>query len=113
MPAPRKSLNFNRLPLVAAVLGCLYGSAVLAQEPAAEEKDEDKKEAPTTLDKVQVTGSMLNRLGFDTISPVQVITADTSATTGQLDTTAILQTTNVAAGSTQISNQFSGFVVEG
>jgi iron complex outermembrane receptor protein len=113
MPAPRKSLNFKRLPLVAAVLGCLYGSAVLAQEPAAEEKDEDKKEAPTTLDKVQVTGSMLNRLGFDTISPVQVITADTSATTGQLDTTAILQTTNVAAGSTQFSNQFSGFVVEG
>lgn len=122
MSAARKSLKINRLPLVAAVLGCLYGSVVLAQEPAEEEEKQEaetqqtqqvEQEAVTTLDKVQVTGSMLRRLGFDTISPVQVITADTSADVGQLDTTTILQTTNVASGSTQISNQFSGFVIEG
>lgn len=116
MSVVSKSLKYNRLPLAVAVLGCLYGSAVFAQEPAAEEQESDaqtKQEAVTTVEKVQVTGSMLRRLGFDTVSPVQVITADTSAASGQLDTTSILQTTNVASGSTQISNQFSGFVVEG
>lgn len=117
MSVASKSLKFTRLPLAAAVLGCLYGSAVFAQEPVTEDKTETetetKQEAATTVEKVQVTGSMIRRLGFDTVSPVQVITADTSATTGQLDTTSILQQTNVAAGSTQISNQFSGFVVEG
>lgn len=114
MASHTKISKNSRLPLVAAVLTCLYGSAVFAQEPVVDEREKEaKQESATTLDKVQVTGSMIRRLGFDTVSPVQVITADTSATTGQLDTSAILQSTNVAAGSTQISNQFSGFVVEG
>lgn len=116
----------SRLPLALAVMSCLYGPVLFAQaaqpaaQPAAQQQaDEDEEaqsttaEQPTQLERVTVTGSLINRLGFDSISPVQIITADTSATLGQLDTTSILQTSNVAAGSTQISNQFSGFVVEG
>ncbi len=106
-----------RLPLVAAVFAGLYGPAVFAQtapaEPETEEQAAKPAEEAKELETVTVTGSLISRLGFDSISPVQIITADISATTGQLDTAAILQTTSVAAGSTQFSNQFSGFVVEG
>lgn len=111
-----RNKSLSRLPLVAAVIAGLYGPAVLAQDPPSEPETEEQAAAQddaTELETITVTGSLINRLGFNTISPVQIITADTSATVGQLDTTSILQTTNVAAGSTQISNQFSGFVIEG
>src|SRR5690606_17666266 len=67
----------------------------------------------TDLDRITVTGSLLRRVEFDSVSPVQVITADTSVTVGQVDTAEFLQKSSVAAGSTQISHQFGGFVVEG
>jgi iron complex outermembrane receptor protein len=111
-----RNKSLSRLPLVAAVVAGLYGPAVMAQDPPAEPETEEQAEAAEDAQQLQtitVTGSLINRLGFNTISPVQIITADVSATTGQLDTTRILQTTSVAAGSTQISNQFSGFVTEG
>lgn len=114
--AIKRHQSFARLPLALAVMTTLYGPQLLAQEAQQTETEEEttaEGEAPKQLDKITVTGSLISRLGFDSISPVQIITADTSATTGQLDTTSILQTSNVAAGSTQISNQFSGFVVEG
>lgn len=117
----KKQAALIRLPLVTALLGCLYGPLALAQAPtpapapaAVEEKTEKaKKDDAKQLERVTVTGSLISRLGFDSVSPVQVITADSSTTVGQLDTATILQSTNVAAGSTQISNQFSGFVIEG
>lgn len=101
-----------------AALAMFIATPVLAQDastpaPTQTEAQEDEQDEAQTLDTVKVTGSLISRQGFDTINPVQIITADTSRTTGQLDTTSILQTSNVAAGSTQISNQFSGFVVEG
>ena len=110
-----RNKSLSRLPLVAAVIAGLYGPAVLAQDPPSEPETEEQAAAgdATELETITVTGSLINRLGFNTISPVQIITADVSATTGQLDTAAILQTSSVAAGTTQISNQFSGFVVEG
>ena len=112
-----RNKSLARLPLVAAVVAGLYGPAVLAQDPPSEPENEEQaaeNAAPATeLESITVTGSLINRLGFNTISPVQIITADVSATTGQLDTASILQTTSVASGTTQISNQFSGFVIEG
>lgn len=114
----RKSLV--RVPLALAVASILYGPQLLAQTAQAQQ-DEDAEEQqagnevdqPQQLERVTVTGSLISRQGFDTISPVQIISADVSTTLGQLDTASILQTSNVAAGSTQINNQFSGFVVEG
>lgn len=99
---------------LSALLAASFLQPVYAQDDEDKEnKAESEQEAADEMEPVVVTGSLIQRLGFDTISPVQVITSDVSATTGQLDTTSILQSTNVAAGSTQISNQFSGFVVEG
>ena len=86
--------GFSRLPLVTALLGCLYGPMALAQAQApaptaAEEKAEaaKKKEAAKAdtpvLERVTVTGSLLKTLQYDSASPVQVITADISATIGK------------------------------
>ncbi|SHE92579.1 TonB-dependent receptor domain-containing protein [Thermomonas hydrothermalis] len=113
-----QSARLRQLPLFIAVLGCLYGMPALAQDSNADKADqakqqEEAKKEPKELDKVVVTGSLIKRLEYDTISPVQVISADISIDVGQISTAELLQKSSVAAGSTQISNQFAGFVVEG
>lgn len=114
-----KVLKLRKLPLVVALASCMYGSVAMAQVAPAQDqgaqakKEETKKQEPKDLEKITVTGSLLRRLEYDTTSPVQVITADTSVAVGQVDTAEFLQKSSVAAGSTQISQQFSGFVIEG
>ena len=117
-----KGLELRKLPLFVALASCLYGSAAMAQQPPAPAQDqaadqtkkaESKKDETKTLEKITVTGSLLKRLEYDTTSPVQVLSADVSADIGQINTAEFLQKSSVAAGSTQISNQFAGFVVEG
>lgn len=107
----KKGITFSKLPLFVAVLSCLYGGSAVAQSETEAEPPE-KKEA-VELDKITVTGSLIRRAEYDSVSPVQVITADTSIAVGQVDTAEFLQKSSVAAGSTQINHQFAGFVVEG
>ena len=95
------------VPILFAVL-CTLPSIIMVMA-----KEESKKDETKTLEKITVTGSLLKRLEYDTTSPVQVLTADTSVDAGQINTAEFLQKSSVAAGSTQISNQFAGFVVEG
>lgn len=115
----RTKSNFRKLPLTLAMLGCLYGSSALAADAPTQDnqqepkKEETKKADAKNLEKITVTGSLLKRLEYDTTSPVQVLTADVSADIGQVATSEFLQKSSVASGSTQISNQFAGFVVEG
>jgi len=104
--------SFNRLPLVVALLSCLAIPMAAAQQDDADE-EEDKKDSPASMERITVTGSLLRRLEYDTASPVQVISADVSMDMGQFDVADMLQSSSVAAGSTQINHQFSGFVVEG
>lgn len=108
----KKRHVFKKLPLFVAVLGCLYSTAVLAQSETTEEA-KTTQDKTVELDKVTVTGSLLRRTEFESASPIQVITADTNVAVGQVDTAEFLRKSSVAAGSTQISHQFSGFVVEG
>jgi iron complex outermembrane receptor protein len=117
-----KGPTVRKLPLFIALASCLYGSAAIAQQAPAPTQDQTaaqankkdpKKDEPKTLEKITVTGSLLKRLEYDTTSPVQVISADVSADVGQINTAEFLQKSSVASGSTQISNQFAGFVVQG
>ena len=62
---------------------------------------------------VVVTGSRIRRNEFTSASPITVITTDEAALEGLVDPTEILQSSTAAAGSTQINNQFTGFVIEG
>lgn len=110
----RKNHALKRLPLAVAMLGCLYGPVAMAQDADKpdEEKPADKTET-TELDKITVTGSLLKRVEYDSISPVQVITADTNVAVGQISTAEFLQKSSVAAGTTQLNTTFGNFVTEG
>jgi len=115
----RNASTFKKLPLCVALLGCMYTSTALAeaqqQAPQPDEEQETAQQArpASELDRVVVTGSLLRRQEYTSVSPVQVITADTNVALGQIDTAEFLQKSSVAAGSTQINAQFSGFVVGG
>lgn len=117
--------GFRRLPLAIAVIAALQVAPIFAQDqslaPAPDNqsasntdkaKETDKAKAKQ-LDTVSVTGSLLKRPEYETTSPVQVIEVQNNLAAGQFDTADFLQTTSIAAGSTQINNQFGGFVVEG
>ncbi len=114
-----KRFPMRKLPLFVAVASCLYGAAALAQTTPADEEDEapaqrtQQTREATELEKVTVTGSLLRRVEYDSISPVQVITADTSVAVGMVDTAEFLQKSSIAAGSTQVGEQFSSAVLEG
>ncbi len=110
--------GLRKLPLCIAMLGCLYGTTALAdtqQQPQQQQDEEGTRSSQNEqeFERVTVTGSLLRRQEYTSVSPVQVITADTSVAVGQVDTAEFLQKSSVAAGSTQINAQFSGFVVGG
>ena len=77
--------------------------AAVSEEPAA---------APPPIEEIVVTGSRIRRDAFTSTSPIQVITSETSALAGLLNTAEILQGSTVAAGQ-QIDDSFSGFVTDG
>ncbi|NEZ03495.1 TonB-dependent receptor [Wenzhouxiangella sp. XN201] len=111
----------KRKKLVTATWLALLASAGLAVAPVwAQDQDadeetaaEEQEEQVDELERVTVTGSLIRRDEFTSASPIQVITADTQVQMGQVDTAEFLQSSSVAAGSTQLNNQFAGFVVEG
>jgi iron complex outermembrane receptor protein len=82
-------------------------------DSAQENTQDTSNQKPQTLESVTVTGSLLARPEYETVVPVQVVPIQAQIATGSFDTASILQSTAVAAGATQINNQFSGFVVGG
>ncbi len=113
MSAVKKSFEFNHLPLVLAIAGCLYGGVALAQTSDEQAVEKENAEEVTQLEKVTVTGSLLRRAEYNSASPIQIITADTNVSLGQIETAEFLQKSSVAAGATQISHQFGAYVTEG
>lgn len=105
--------DFVKSILGASAIAMLFASPVLAQaqaKPDEKEKPAAKKAASET---VVITGSRIRRDSFSQTSPLQVITNQNAKLAGQNDVAKIVQGSNAAAGSTQINNFFSGFVVEG
>jgi iron complex outermembrane receptor protein len=105
--------------LLALSLGSLSFGA-LAQDQAADDEDQvdeatevADEEEPVDLGRIEVTGSLLKRENFTSTSPMQVIDAETQFQAGQLSAADILQNSTVAAGTTQLNNQFGGFVIQG
>ncbi len=77
--------------------------APVTEEPVAERR---------TVEEIVVTGSRIRRDAFTSVSPMQVITSETSALAGLLNTAEILQGATAASGQ-QIDDSFSGFVTDG
>lgn len=116
----------HRGPLAArlcrsAALGALLASSLpaIAQvpeqgpQPPAETVQPADGAAPDDADRVVITGSRIARDAFTATAPIQIITAESSTLEGLVDTAEILQGSSIAAGSTQLNNTFSSFVVEG
>jgi len=114
----KKKALWRISPLPFAIALALSVAPVWAQdedaaEDAAEEVTEAAAEKAADLGRIQVTGSLIKRKDFTSISPVQIINAETMAQVGQLEIADILQGNTIAAGSTQLNNQFNGFVIQG
>jgi iron complex outermembrane receptor protein len=115
------------LPLALAVVAGLHGGPVRAQDSATAASavvDEatratpsptadDTKKAATQLDAVSVTGSLLRRADYEATSPIQTIDVNTSVEQGNMTLANVLQRSAMGGASTQITNQFGGFVVDG
>lgn len=115
------------LPLALAVVAALHGGPVRAQDsgaaPSASAEDAAKAaaspaavnatKAATQLDAVSVTGSLLRRADYEATSPIQTIDVNTSVEQGNLTLANVLQRSALGGSSTQLTNQFGGFVVDG
>ncbi len=100
--------------LLALLLSFTAGTAWAQDEAASEDEDTTEAEDDSAdLGRITVTGSLLRREEFTSTSPMQIINAETQAQVGQLSAADILQGSTVAAGTTQLNNQFNGFVVQG
>ncbi len=102
--------------LILALVMALFANPTWAQDDQGEETEDSQtteEEEAVELDRVQVTGSLLKREDFTSTSPVQIVTAETQAQVGQLEIADILQNSTVASGTTQLANQWNGFVVQG
>ncbi len=114
-------IDFRRLALSGVAFGAMaFGGLAYAQEADTDENDDvivnttqEEDETEARQERVVVTGSLLRRDEFTSSSPIQVITAEVATLEGLIDTADILQSSSIAAGSTQINGNFGGFVVEG
>lgn len=94
-------------------------NAVWAQDNTEEEQttsedaddDDDDDEEVVDFEPVVATGSRLLRQTYDSISPMQVITAEESREVGQIDAGDIIQNSTASSGQ-QIDLTFSGFVLD-
>ncbi|MEM7329402.1 MAG: TonB-dependent receptor [Pseudomonadota bacterium] len=102
--------------LATSAIACLIPFGAQAQEEndvEVAEVDEDATDEAFVQEKIVVTGSLLQRSDFTSASPIQVISAETASLEGLISTADILQGSSLAAGSTQLNNQFGGFVIDG
>jgi len=111
--APARGSRLLLWTMLAGLIGFQVPAAWAQDDASADADDDQDTEEPAELGRVQVTGSLLKREDFTSTSPMQVIDAETQFQAGQLSAADILQQTTVAAGTTQLNNQFGGFVVQG
>jgi len=104
---------FPRLLLAFCLSVAAVGAWADEDQIEDEAEDQTEEEEAADLGRIEVTGSLLKREDFTSASPMQIINAETQAKVGQLSVADILQSTTVASGTTQLNNQFNGFVVQG
>lgn len=89
-----------------------FAAVGLAISPSYAQSNGDEDESADE-DVVVVTGSLIRRSEFTSISPIQVVNAEIATLEGLVDPAEMLQGASVASGSVQLNNQFGGYVVEG
>ena len=95
-------------PLLAAF--AVAGPVAAAQEEAAGEADDDTAQVEDEVETLVVTGSRLRRNTYDSLSPLQITTAEVKREAGLIDPGEILQESASSAGM-QIDLTFQGYVL--
>lgn len=79
--------------------------------PADQPKADDSK--VSEVKEVVVTGTRFKRTEYNSVSPVQVLSADTARLEGATTTHDLLMTSTLIQGSFQVNNELTGFVNTG
>lgn len=115
-----KNLRFSRSRIlcgaalgIMSLAGTAYAQTDTSEEEAVATTSTAPVEGEARQEKITVTGSLLRRDEFTSSSPIQVITAEVATLEGLVNASQILQGSSIAAGSTQLNGQFTGFVVDG
>ncbi|HTM83002.1 TonB-dependent receptor plug domain-containing protein [Asticcacaulis sp.] len=121
-----KSTNLTRKWLLTGTIltTLAVGLPAIAQEttpptdgstatPVASEVAPEAAPADDTTTEIVVTGSRIRKSEFNSAAPVQVITAEKSSLSGMINAAQILQSSSIAAGSGQVNNTFTGYIVDG
>ncbi|MFK8011192.1 MAG: TonB-dependent receptor [Marinicellaceae bacterium] len=102
---PKKSI------LSLLIISLMSFSSVTYSQDDDQTNEEETDEDVVELAPIVATGSRLLRETYESISPVQVITAQQSRAVGQINADDILQNSTAASGQ-QIDLTFSGFVLD-
>lgn len=103
-------------PWLCLVLACVIHLPVSAQVADDEAETEEQAEATEDeygrpVEEVVVTGSRLRRNTYNSIAPLQIISAEVKREAGLIDAGDILQESTAAAG-VQVDLTFNGFVLD-
>jgi iron complex outermembrane receptor protein len=80
---------------------------------SAQDQQAGKCQQSNEVSEVVVTGSRIHRNEYNSAAPIQVLSGDTATLEGLANTAEILSTSSLVAGSFQVNNQLTGFVVTG
>lgn len=89
------------------------GASPPATPPAAKAPAAPAAKSASDVGEVVVTGSRIRHTTFNSPAPISVITTSDAKDEGLLTVSEMLQKTTAAAGSVQLNQQFSGYVVNG
>lgn len=108
----------NRLRNSSAMASGLFAAMLLAgpafAQTTSSPPQDPEEEGATTVGEIVVTGSRIPTNEFTSASPVQILSAERARQRGLSDTTQLLQSSTLAAGSTQVNSTISSaFVTDG
>ena len=112
-------MKLNRKMLLASTV--IAGFAMIAPGIAVAQSTPPSDTTPpppatqksNEVSEVVVTGSRIHRNEYNSAAPIQVLSGDTASLEGLANTAEILSTSSLVAGSFQVNNQLTGFLVTG
>ena len=113
--------RFRNQLLASTIIAAGFTLMVPAIASAQDQSQQQQQQTPppTTTQKsnevseVVVTGSRIHRNEYNSAAPIQVLSGDTASLEGLANTAEILSTSSLVAGSFQVNNQLTGFVITG
>lgn len=106
-------MKISRLLTATALVSAGFAIPQIARAQEAPAEQTAEQLAPEEGEAVVITGSRIRRDEYSTIEPITVVTKDEITQSGFASAADALQSAEVTAGSGQINNYYSGFVVDG